>query len=91
MKGDEDLKTNNKKFTQKLEDYKYILLDYSLYINELKNNKQKEIEISSFENMLNSFIRCVQDTEMETMTLVRNNEILNQRIDELLIKFNKEN
>jgi hypothetical protein len=40
--------------------------------------------------MLNSFIRCVQDTEMETMTLVRNNEILNQRIDELLIKFNKE-
>jgi hypothetical protein len=44
MKGDEDLKTNNKKFTQKLEDYKYILLDYSLYINELKNNKQKEID-----------------------------------------------
>lgn len=83
------MKTNNKEFIQKLEDYKYTLLDYSLYINELKNNKQKEITISSFENMLNSFIRCVQDTEMETMTLIRNNEILKQRIDELLIKFNK--
>ena len=83
------METTSEKLIKKMEDYKYEMLDHALWVNESKSNGQKLIALSSYENLLDNFIRCMQDSEKEITTLNDKNEMLTQRIDDLLVELSR--